>query len=63
MTLSKRVGRCQNKITILGALEIMTYLEGRGWYRISVTISMTPLGGIFGAKTDLNQTIFSAEND
>ena len=24
---------------------------------------MTPLGGIFGAKTDLNQTIFSAEND
>ena len=30
VTLSKRVGRCQNEITILGALEIMTYLEGRG---------------------------------
>ena len=53
MTLSKRGGRGQNEITILGALEIMTSLEGRGWYRISVTISMTPLGGISGAKIDL----------
>ena len=30
VTLSKRGGRGQNEITILGALEIMTYLEGRG---------------------------------
>ena len=30
VTLSKRGGRGQNEITILGALEIMTSLEGRG---------------------------------
>ena len=53
VTLSKRGGRGQNEITILGALEIMTSLEGRGGYRISVTISMIPLGGIFRAKIDL----------
>ena len=53
MTLSNRGGRGQNKITILGVLEIMTSLEGRGGYRISVTISMTPLGGIFRAKINL----------
>ena len=29
VTLSKRGGRGQNEITILGALEIMTSLEGR----------------------------------
>ena len=46
-------GRGQNEITILGVLEIMTSLEGRGGYRISVTISMTPLGGIFRAKNYL----------
>ena len=49
----QRGGRGQNEITILGALEIMTSLEGRGGYRISVTISMIPLGGIFRAKKDL----------
>ena len=53
VTLSKRGGRGQNKITILGVLEIMTSLEGRGGYRINVTISMTPLGGIFRAKINL----------
>ena len=36
MTLSKRVGRGQNKITILGVLEIMTSLECRGGYRLQV---------------------------
>ena len=53
MTLSKRGGRGQNEIIILGVLEIMTSLEGRGGYRINVTISMTPLGGIFRAKINL----------
>ena len=56
MTLSKRGDRGQNEITILGALEIMKSLESRGGlvgYRISVTISMTPLGGIFRAKNYL----------
>ena len=38
VTFSKKGGRGQNKITILGALEIMTSLEGRGGYRMSVTI-------------------------
>ena len=46
VTLSKRGGRGQNEITILGVLEIMTSLEGRGGYRISVTISMIPLSAI-----------------
>ena len=43
----------QNEIIILGTSEIMTSLEGRVGYRISVTISIAPLKGIFRANTDL----------